>query len=45
MTHTPRRYDARRWTGEPDTVAAIALAIALVTGTLGFLAIGAMTLH
>ncbi|GEM_PF-2353855 len=45
MTQSSHRYDTRRWTGDSDTVAAIALAIALVTGALGVLTIGAMILH
>ncbi|GJL92114.1 hypothetical protein [Hyphococcus sp.] len=45
MTQTLRRYDSRRWTGEPDKIAAIALAIALAIGVIGFLTIGVMTLQ
>lgn len=36
--HMPDPFD---WTGEPDLVAAAALAIALLVGAAGFLLIGA----
>lgn len=36
-----RMPDPFDWTGEPDLVAAAALAIALLVGAIGFLLIGA----
>jgi hypothetical protein len=45
MTNDSRQHDTHDWTGEPDKVAAVALAITLVIGAIGFLIIGALALH
>lgn len=39
-----KKFDADGWTGEPDAVAAKALALALLIGAVGFFIIGAIAL-
>lgn len=42
---TPEDCHTDDWTGHRDKVSAAALIIALAVGAIGFLVIGAMTLH
>ncbi|WP_165793703.1 hypothetical protein [Hyphococcus luteus] len=45
MADAPQNPRPRDWTGEPDPLAAKVLGLVMAVGAIGFLIIGAITLH